>query len=279
MLEITNWSRWSGLNRRPTVYETVALPLSYTGFGDLFQAPRKGTTTQKTPSRHPFFSSPKVLPCKPPLQDPCKESAARAKLSSRKTLTASTLPRMRGRSTRSQNPEASSFVILAARFSRDTGNGAPADASAFGHRFEAARQDTLRSSRERAGWASETPGRSHAGSDGNTAGESGSGKQESRKPGACPVPSLFSRSIGSKDRMALRCSTGPRSAGLVSCPAPTDLLAACPVRLAETAAQLREIGPPLPIAPAHRFPVAPATVRKERSGGARAVHRDRSFRP
>lgn len=25
------WSRWSGLNRRPTVYETVALPLSYTG--------------------------------------------------------------------------------------------------------------------------------------------------------------------------------------------------------------------------------------------------------
>jgi hypothetical protein len=26
-----NWSRWSGLNRRPTVYETVALPLSYTG--------------------------------------------------------------------------------------------------------------------------------------------------------------------------------------------------------------------------------------------------------
>lgn len=25
------WSQWSGLNRRPTVYETVALPLSYTG--------------------------------------------------------------------------------------------------------------------------------------------------------------------------------------------------------------------------------------------------------
>jgi hypothetical protein len=25
------WSRWTGLNRRPTVYETVALPLSYTG--------------------------------------------------------------------------------------------------------------------------------------------------------------------------------------------------------------------------------------------------------
>ena len=255
------------MNRRPTVYETVALPLSYTGFGDLFQAPRNGTTTQKTPSRHPFFSSPKVLPCKPPLQDPCKESSA------------STLPRMRGRSTRSQNPEASSFVVLAARFSRDTGNGAPADARAFGHRFEAARQDTSEVIPRTSRGASETPGRSHAGSDENTAGESGSGKQESRKPGACPVPSLFSRSIGSKDRMALRCSTGPRSAGLVSCPAPTDLLAACPVRLAETAAQLREIGPPLPIAPAHRFPVAPATVRKERSGGARAVHRDRSFRP
>lgn len=33
MLGKTNWSRWSGLNRRPTVYETVALPLSYTGLG------------------------------------------------------------------------------------------------------------------------------------------------------------------------------------------------------------------------------------------------------
>ncbi len=26
-----SWSRWSGLNRRPAVYETAALPLSYTG--------------------------------------------------------------------------------------------------------------------------------------------------------------------------------------------------------------------------------------------------------
>jgi hypothetical protein len=26
-----NWSQWPGLNRRPTVYETVALPLSYIG--------------------------------------------------------------------------------------------------------------------------------------------------------------------------------------------------------------------------------------------------------
>jgi hypothetical protein len=29
------WSQWSGLNRRPTVYETVALPLSYIGFQQL----------------------------------------------------------------------------------------------------------------------------------------------------------------------------------------------------------------------------------------------------
>jgi hypothetical protein len=28
---IINWSQWPGLNRRPTVYETVALPLSYIG--------------------------------------------------------------------------------------------------------------------------------------------------------------------------------------------------------------------------------------------------------
>ena len=28
---IQDWSQWSGLNRRPTVYETVALPLSYIG--------------------------------------------------------------------------------------------------------------------------------------------------------------------------------------------------------------------------------------------------------
>jgi hypothetical protein len=27
------WSRWSDLNRRPAVYETAALPLSYTGNG------------------------------------------------------------------------------------------------------------------------------------------------------------------------------------------------------------------------------------------------------
>src|SRR6266516_3365 len=27
----SEWSQWPGLNRRPTVYETVALPLSYIG--------------------------------------------------------------------------------------------------------------------------------------------------------------------------------------------------------------------------------------------------------
>ena len=30
-----NWSQWPGLNRRPTVYETVALPLSYIGLNCL----------------------------------------------------------------------------------------------------------------------------------------------------------------------------------------------------------------------------------------------------
>src|SRR5690349_3281109 len=30
-LGIMEWSQWPGLNRRPTVYETVALPLSYIG--------------------------------------------------------------------------------------------------------------------------------------------------------------------------------------------------------------------------------------------------------
>ena len=33
-LLIINWSQWWGLNPRPTVYETVALPLSYIGMND-----------------------------------------------------------------------------------------------------------------------------------------------------------------------------------------------------------------------------------------------------
>src|SRR5438552_6658823 len=32
---LLEWSQWSGLNRRPTVYETVALPLSYIGLHPL----------------------------------------------------------------------------------------------------------------------------------------------------------------------------------------------------------------------------------------------------
>jgi hypothetical protein len=48
---IINWSQWSGLNRRPTVYETVALPLSYIGFAvfrqHLFNLPP--TTTRWLP--------------------------------------------------------------------------------------------------------------------------------------------------------------------------------------------------------------------------------------
>src|SRR5437899_304592 len=37
-LRAPGWSQWPGLNRRPTVYETVALPLSYIGsrFADFF---------------------------------------------------------------------------------------------------------------------------------------------------------------------------------------------------------------------------------------------------
>ena len=34
------WSQWSGLNRRPTVYKTVALPLSYTGCHKFFTSHR-----------------------------------------------------------------------------------------------------------------------------------------------------------------------------------------------------------------------------------------------
>src|SRR5260370_1788884 len=37
----TTWSQWPGLNRRPTVYETVALPLSYIGTQKSFQRPQK----------------------------------------------------------------------------------------------------------------------------------------------------------------------------------------------------------------------------------------------
>src|ERR1051325_2793132 len=40
---VRSWSQWSGLNRRPTVYETVALPLSYIGI------------TDRTPSVAPAF--------------------------------------------------------------------------------------------------------------------------------------------------------------------------------------------------------------------------------
>jgi hypothetical protein len=34
--QTVHWSQWPGLNRRPTVYETVALPLSYIGLADEF---------------------------------------------------------------------------------------------------------------------------------------------------------------------------------------------------------------------------------------------------
>src|SRR6184192_2350810 len=44
------WSQWPGLNRRPTVYETVALPLSYIGVL-YFRAPLSYTAVQGDASR------------------------------------------------------------------------------------------------------------------------------------------------------------------------------------------------------------------------------------
>lgn len=44
---IINWSQWPGSNRRPTVYETVALPLSYTGT----------TANQRIVTNSPLFAS------------------------------------------------------------------------------------------------------------------------------------------------------------------------------------------------------------------------------
>ena len=32
------WSRWSDLNRRPTLYERVALPLSYIGLKYIYES-------------------------------------------------------------------------------------------------------------------------------------------------------------------------------------------------------------------------------------------------
>lgn len=55
ILRDLNWSRWSGLNRRPTVYETVALPLSYTGLTCLFPVVWKRTLASAMNSRHPCF--------------------------------------------------------------------------------------------------------------------------------------------------------------------------------------------------------------------------------
>lgn len=40
------WSQWSELNRRPTVYETVALPLSYIG---ILQRKKPGQDSKKLP--------------------------------------------------------------------------------------------------------------------------------------------------------------------------------------------------------------------------------------
>lgn len=42
------WSRWPGLNRRPTLYESVALPLSYIGAG---RTAASGLTQLKSSSK------------------------------------------------------------------------------------------------------------------------------------------------------------------------------------------------------------------------------------
>ena len=47
-LQSSEWSQWPGLNRRPTVYETVALPLSYIG---IFQIDRDASEPHHDPHR------------------------------------------------------------------------------------------------------------------------------------------------------------------------------------------------------------------------------------
>ena len=42
------WSQWPGLNRRPTVYETVALPLSYIGVPEAQLKPDGRSPLQST---------------------------------------------------------------------------------------------------------------------------------------------------------------------------------------------------------------------------------------
>jgi hypothetical protein len=49
---LKEWSQWPGLNRRPTVYETVALPLSYIGVRCRAQWAAPGSCTPQPPEGH-----------------------------------------------------------------------------------------------------------------------------------------------------------------------------------------------------------------------------------
>ncbi len=49
------WSQWPGLNRRPTVYETVALPLSYIGNQHCLNLPNYAQKTED------IFDAPRLI--------------------------------------------------------------------------------------------------------------------------------------------------------------------------------------------------------------------------
>src|SRR5690349_10873119 len=51
------WSQWPGLNRRPTVYETVALPLSYIGLKQLLTGSPLRPGTGRGPAEKPYSYS------------------------------------------------------------------------------------------------------------------------------------------------------------------------------------------------------------------------------
>src|SRR5438874_10914288 len=55
------WSQWPGLNRRPTVYETVALPLSYIGIQSVGARTRP---TKSTLSAAPLLLAEAAIKCK-----------------------------------------------------------------------------------------------------------------------------------------------------------------------------------------------------------------------
>jgi hypothetical protein len=50
------WSQWPGLNRRPTVYETVALPLSYIGVQNSAAFEIGANVKPRCSNRHQFLA-------------------------------------------------------------------------------------------------------------------------------------------------------------------------------------------------------------------------------